>query len=389
MRRIQYFISVALLLFTSCDKSLNNEPESKIKVVEKISFGKASYSATVGDIVTLDVNYSPADAPRPVYILSSSNTKIAKVVSSNDLTVEALVDGVVTISATVNEVPSAFAECTINIAPLAPKSISIVPSSSEIFIGETKQLTPSVIPEKASVSNYEWTSDDTSIATVGQDGMVTGVSEGIAEISVKISGTNISSKAVVKVNPIPVSGIEIEKEVYYILIDETAQIPAKVLPENATNKELVWKSKDNSIAEVDENGIVKAKKFGATMITASTPDGTVSATTYAKVCEISDFVNCYTSVGTEGSTTTGFYSYIRLRVKVDIDKKINIIGILLFNEKNVGVDSKYDIGEVNSYEMKTITRTDSYETYLATGWWYRIGYSYGGKNYQQDVINNL
>jgi len=388
MRRIQYFISVALLLFTSCDKSLNNEPESKIKVVEKISFGKASYSATVGDIVTLDVNYSPADAPRPVYILSSSNTKIAKVVSSNDLTVEALVDGVVTISATVNEVPSAFAECTINIAPLAPKSISIVPSSSEIFIGETKQLTPSVIPEKASVSNYEWTSDDTSIATVGQDGMVTGVSEGIAEISVKISGTNISSKAVVKVNPVPVSGIEIEKEVYYILIDETAQIPAKVLPENATNKELVWKSKDNTIAEVDENGIVKAKKFGATMITASTPDGTVSATTYAKVCDISDFVIFNTNVGTEGSTATGFYSYIRLRIKVDIDKKINIIGILLFNEKNVGVESRYDIGEVNSYDMKTVTRTGSYETYFAKGWWYRIAYSYGGKNYEQDVVNN-
>ena len=160
------------------------------------------------------------------------------------------------------------------------------------------------------------------------------------------------------------------------------------MPENATHKDIVWKSDDNTIASVDENGVVTANKIGETVITASTPDGTISATTYVKVCEISDFVNFSINVGTEGSTSTGFYSYIRLRIKLNIDKKINIAGILLCNENNVVVDSRYDIGEVNTYDMKTITRTGSFETYKAKGWWYRIGYSYEGKNYEQDVVNN-
>ena len=387
MKCIICFLTLALFI-TSCDNSLNNGSESNNDVVEKIAFGKTSYSTTVGDIVTLDVNYSPVNAPRPQYILTSSNTNLAKIISSNDLTVEALDEGIVTISATVNEVPSLFAECTINISALAPKSISIVPSASEIVIGETIQLSAYVKPEKASVSSFEWVSENTSIATVGQDGMVTGISEGTTEITVKIPGTDISSKAIVRVNPVLVSEIEIEKEVYYVLVGENAQISAKVLPENATHKYIVWKSDDNAIASVDEKGVITANKLGETVITASTPDGTVSATTCIKVCEINDFVNFSINVGTEGSTSTGFYSYIRLRIKLDIDKKINIAGILLCNENNLVVDSRYDIGEVNSYDMKTMTRTGSFQTYMAKGWWYRIAYSYDGKNYEQDVVNN-
>ena len=217
MKRILYFITLAILL-TACDNSLNNGSESNNDVVENIAFGKTSYSVTVGDIVTLEVSYSPVNAPRPQYILTSSNTNLAKIISSDDLTVEALAEGIVTISATVNKEPSLSAECTINISPLAPESISIVPSSSEIVIGETLQLSASVKPDKASASSFEWASEDTSIATVGQDGMVTGISEGTTEITVKIPGTNISSKAIVKVNPVLVSEIEIEKEVYYILV---------------------------------------------------------------------------------------------------------------------------------------------------------------------------
>ena len=277
MKRILYFITLAILL-TACDNSLNNGSESNNDVVENIAFGKTSYSVTVGDIVTLEVSYSPVNAPRPQYILTSSNTNLAKIISSDDLTVEALAEGIVTISATVNEEPSLSAECTINISPLAPESISIVPSSSEIVIGETLQLSASVKPDKASASSFEWASEDTSIATVGQDGMVTGISEGTTEITVKIPGTNISSKAIVKVNPVLVSEIEIEKEVYYILVGDNAQISAKVLPENATHKDIVWKSDDNTIASVDENGVVTANKIGETVITASIPDGTVSAT---------------------------------------------------------------------------------------------------------------
>lgn len=62
---------------------------------------------------------------------------------------------------------------------------------------------------------------------------------------------------------------------------ETKQLSVTALPENATNKEkilstLVWHSDNEEVASVDENGMVTAKKYGTTTISASIPDGFVT-----------------------------------------------------------------------------------------------------------------
>ncbi|MBO5748999.1 MAG: Ig domain-containing protein, partial [Muribaculaceae bacterium] len=51
------------------------------------------------------------------------------------------------------------------------------------------------------------------------------------------------------------------------------QLTATVLPENTTNKGVVWSSSDNEIASVDETGLVKMLRVGSVVITATTVDG--------------------------------------------------------------------------------------------------------------------
>ncbi|MDO4621398.1 MAG: Ig-like domain-containing protein [Eubacteriales bacterium] len=53
----------------------------------------------------------------------------------------------------------------------------------------------------------------------------------------------------------------------------TKQLKAEVLPENAENKNVIWKSSDETVAAVDQNGLVTALRYGTAVITAETEDG--------------------------------------------------------------------------------------------------------------------
>jgi hypothetical protein len=70
-----------------------------------------------------------------------------------------------------------------------------------------------------------------------------------------------------------VSGISIDKEKLDIVEGTSKQFNATVTPENAVNKGVVWSTNDETVAVVDENGVVTAKKEGKALITAATVEG--------------------------------------------------------------------------------------------------------------------
>ena len=77
---------------------------------------------------------------------------------------------------------------------------------------------------------------------------------------------------------IPVTGVEIIESDLEIVENETSKFNATVLPENATNKKIIWKSNDESVATVDLNGNVTAICAGVfgpreAIISATTDDG--------------------------------------------------------------------------------------------------------------------
>ena len=59
---------------------------------------------------------------------------------------------------------------------------------------------------------------------------------------------------------------------------ETVQLIASVTPDNAVNKKLTWSTSDSSVATVDENGLVTAVANGTAIITVTTEDGEMTAT---------------------------------------------------------------------------------------------------------------
>ena len=77
--------------------------------------------------------------------------------------------------------------------------VTIDPASAEITVGETKQLFANVLPDNAINKDVTWYSMNPDVATVEQDGKVTGVGEGTAEITVVTDDGGFTASCVVKV----------------------------------------------------------------------------------------------------------------------------------------------------------------------------------------------
>ena len=81
-----------------------------------------------------------------------------------------------------------------------------------------------------------------------------------------------------KPDSVKVSGVSIDKPTLSMTEGETANLTAIVMPENATNKAVAWKSGNSSVADVDASGKVTAVKAGTSDITVTTADGGKTAT---------------------------------------------------------------------------------------------------------------
>ena len=95
------------------------------------------------------------------------------------------------------------------------------------------------------------------------------------------SGTSSSSSSSTKpTSTIPttiaVTNIKINENVKNMKEGESQKLTATVTPDNATDKNITWKSSDESIATVSTTGEVTAKKYGTVDISATSTNGKTS-----------------------------------------------------------------------------------------------------------------
>ena len=152
---------------------------------------------------------------------------------------------------------------------------------------ETAQLTAEVLPSYADNTRVTWKSSDESVVTVDEKGKVTAVGNGTATITVtSVSGNYTATVAVTVKIPVEIEKITIEAEKETLTkIGESTELKVKIEPENADAQKLIWKSGDEMIAAVDENGKVTAIGNGTVIITVTTEDGknTASITITVKI----------------------------------------------------------------------------------------------------------
>lgn len=140
-------------------------------------------------------------------------------------------------------------------------------------IDKTLRFNAQITPENATYKTVEWSTNNSTVATVDESGLVTPVGVGETIVTCKATdNSNVTASCKIKVTPIYISSISIP-ESWEAEVGEILNINAIVLPENATNKTIKWSSSNIFIADVDDNGNVTAKGIGECTIKVRTADG--------------------------------------------------------------------------------------------------------------------
>ena len=137
----------------------------------------------------------------------------------------------------------------------------------------SKHINIKAIPKKADIKELKWESSNGSIVTVSDDGLIQGMNEGKADIIVStMDGSNIK-KIIPIVVGVPVKSIMAKSKRIMMTEGDKSKVKMTVMPKNATDTTLFYKSSKSKVASVSSKGEIKALKEGKTTISATAQDG--------------------------------------------------------------------------------------------------------------------
>lgn len=256
--------------------------QTKVTVInplKAITITGTTHSIKKGQTTQLGLTYDPADTTDSVAATwTSSNTSVATVSKTGLVT--ALKDGSTTIKATVGNVSSTY--------DIAVKEVKLTGIKMEekalIHKGDTKALTVEYTPaDTTDDKTVAWSSSDSTVASVDNNGIVTAVKPGSAVITAKVG--NYQATCAVTVDA-PLKEIVPEKAIIDMVKKQTANIAYLVVPADTTDsKDVTYTSSDETVATVNSDGKVTAKKAGQATVTITGANG-IKATVTVNVSEI-------------------------------------------------------------------------------------------------------
>lgn len=239
--------------------------------IQEVLLDKTSLELEVGQQSVLTPVFIPADATNKSVIWKTSDSNVADV-SEGVVTAKNVGDAVITVETVSGHLT---ATCAVKVKPkyYPVVSIKISEYKTNILLGETYKFAATLNPSFATDPTYTWSSTNTEVLTVDQDGVVTAVNLGTADIVVTSTDGNKTDKCTVTVDPVPVESVEIVEHVTVLTEGETHQFTATVAPSNATDPSYTWSSSNPEVLTVDKNGMVTAVKPGTADIVVTTTDG--------------------------------------------------------------------------------------------------------------------
>ena len=220
----------------------------------------------LGDTWTIIPNIIPNNA-YATFTWSSSNTAVATVSSSGVVTPKSFGETAVTVTTDNN----LSATCIVTVEKIEATGVSIQHPGS-IAVGDTKVLQCSLTPSNAN-SSVTWSSDNKEIATITTAGYLRAYKKGTVNITAT-TDNNISATRQIRIYPAP-ERISLPDE-YSLGLRHTIKLAPALYPADAYTT-FTWTSDNWDVAEVDEEGVVKALSLGVANITAISKNG-LSAT---------------------------------------------------------------------------------------------------------------
>ncbi len=267
-------------------ETVNGKKASIIVTVPEIKADKLTLNKNIttiekGENETLTAKILPEDTTDNMTVFWSVSNEDIINVDQNGL-VTAIAPGTAVVTAKAGDLEDT---CTVTVTSTL-QSIVLNKNNIELEVGDTAEpLVVTLNPVDATIENAEikWESLNPAVAKIDENGAVTAIAPGTAIVRATLAGKTADCTVNAKVT---LTGVEISgEETILIYANKKAQLNVEFTPNNATEiPEPVWSSSDDSIIEVDNNGVITAKKAGSAIVTVEY--GKLQASKKVKVEEI-------------------------------------------------------------------------------------------------------
>ena len=240
-----------------------------VEEVQGISLSKKEIKLVSGESETITATLTEGTTGKITWessapdIVKVENGKVTAVRESGTATITAKVEGT-----------EYKATCTVKIIQ---KITTITAGNIEMNIGDTKKINVTTTPTEGLIEDLEYTSGSPTIATVGADGNVKGIAEGIAVITIKGKSSGVSTTCTITVTPKVIKITKIAASDLTLEPGKTGKLSVTIEPTNQTEG-VTYTSGTQSVATVGQDGTVNALTEGTTIITVKGKVSGVSTT---------------------------------------------------------------------------------------------------------------
>lgn len=264
----------ATINIKSRDGSARTSVKFTVQVhAESVKFKKDEYNLVAGKSVQLAAKVLPTSASHKRLVWTSSDESVAKVDKTGLVKTKGIGDAVIT--ATSEAEPDVFGSVVVHsVNPI--KSLRFQKNVYDTGVGAQIQLEPVIEPADASHTKLKYTARNRQVCTVDENGLVTTLHGGITTVTATTTdGTNRTAEVTVR-SIVPVEGAYFEQKSVRVDLGNHTFAYAKLLPLDATVKDMVWESSDPEIASVsgtDNRVRIVGNKWGRCIITGTTEQG--------------------------------------------------------------------------------------------------------------------
>ena len=173
-------VAIGSATITASCGSVKAECKVTVLAIEAtaVTLNKTEMELLIGAKEQLTATVSPDNATDKTVVWTSSDNNIATVDENGNVTAVAI--GSATITASCGNVK---AECKVTVLAIEATAVTLNKTEMSIFIGRASQLTATVSPDNATDKTIVWTSSNSNVATVDENGNVTGIAIGSAIIT--------------------------------------------------------------------------------------------------------------------------------------------------------------------------------------------------------------
>ena len=232
---------------------------------------------SAGRTAQLSAVCSPEDASSRKVTFTTSDAGVARITGGTTLKAEQRGECDLTVASVQNpEVTE-----TVHVLVIQPvKKVTVQAESKSVAAGDSIRLTATCAPDNASIQAVTWKSANPSVASVDEDGLVTGLKKGTVTITATAAdGSGIKGSVSLTITQ-NAEEITLDKTSIQVVAGGAASyLRATVLPATASNRNVTWESSDSSVARVEKGKVTGVAPGDCVIIarSASNPEVTAEA----------------------------------------------------------------------------------------------------------------